>query len=1118
VSGAIVEGPVLAEPVRIEVVGRVGDRVRLVGEGLRTGRFHQLLLDEQQLAVVTVSPAEGSYDGDPRRFRLGVEGQRLGLAYEYDPYFSLSISRVDPLPHQVEAVYDVMLPLPRIRFLLADDAGAGKTIMAGLLLRELKLRGLVERTLIVVPANLAFQWQRELHDRFREGFELVRGLDLRNAYGTNPWQDKAQLITSIDWAKRDEVRESLARVHWDLVIVDEAHHMSASDAEHKTARYRLGELLSERADHLVLLTATPHKGDPAAFALFLQLLDRDAYAHIRSLNEAMRKGHAPFYLRRIKEALVSFPDPDTGEVHRLFTQRETRTAAFDLDPEELGFYEALTRYVQDQSLRAAADRTARGRALGFTMAMYQRRFASSVHAALCSLRRRVERIERRLRELGDARPAVDFDERRLEDLDELTEQEVEELEEQAEEASLAADRAQLQTERSQLLPMIERAENLEQREVSSKLAKLRQVLTDQQIFADPDTKLLLFTEHKDTLDFLVDRLTSWGLAVTQIHGGMKVGDRDTEGTRLFAEREFRERAQVLVATEAAGEGINLQFCWLMVNYDIPWNPVRLEQRIGRIHRYGQERDCLVFNFVARNTREGQVLHTLLERLDEIRRSLGSDQVFDVVGEVVPANYIERLLREHYAGRITTDQMLDRIVQQVEAERFERITQSALEGLASRDLNLTRLVAKRAEAKERRLVPEVVEQFFLEAAPLAGIRAQRERAFVTKVGRLPRNVLVAGQAQESRFGRLGREYRRIAFDKALLETEPTVDWVTPGHPLFEAVRAVVGNLVQEDLRRGAIFFDLHRDRPARLDVFAASVKDGTAQTLHRRLFVVEADGTAMRLRQPTVFLDITPAADVKPPDLPVPSRTESEVFLLERALTPFLKEIRAERERQVDTIARHVELALNAIIDRQQIQIGELLQRQQAGEEVALALQEAERRLDDLNDRLQRRREELARQRQLALADMVHLGSAWALPHPERTGRFAAMVSDPEIERIAVEAAKAHEHAHGREPESVEAENRGFDLLSRDPATGLVRFIEVKGRAARGPIALTANEYRAAERLREEYWLYAVFDCASQPELHPVRDPVRLGWQPVVTVEHYRVDHAVVTAATDTEQP
>ncbi len=1108
--GAHVEGAVLAEPIRVAVVEVLGDRVRIVGEGLRTGRFHQLVLAKDELAELVIQSPEGGYDGDPLAFRLGIEAQRLALAYEYDPYFSLSISRVDPLPHQVEAVYDHMLPLPRIRFLLADDAGAGKTIMAGLLLRELKLRGLVERTLIVAPANLLFQWQREMHDRFRERFHPLRGVDLRNAYGTNPWLEHPQVITSVDWAKRPEVKESLSRAQWDLVIVDEAHRMSASDPDHKTDRYKLGELLAERADHLLFLTATPHKGDPENFALFLQLLDRDAYAHVRSLERAMERNHAPFYLRRTKEALVSFPDPDTGEVRKLFTRREARTVGFDLDPEELAFYEAVTDYVQRQSIRAD-EATARGRAVGFTMALYQRRLASSVHAARRSLERRIERIEKRLRELGrlEERP---FDPARLasEDWEELPEEERQRLEEEAEEASLASDRAELERERAELLPLVEQAKRLEAREASTKLTKLRGVLTDQRVFADPRNKLLVFTEHKETLDFLVERLRAWGLSVTQIHGGMPPGDRDTPGTRLHAEQEFRERAQVMVATEAAGEGINLQFCWLLVNYDIPWNPMRLEQRIGRIHRYGQEKDCLIFNFVARNTREGQVLAKLLERLEEIRRALGSDQVFDVVGEVIPANFVERLLRDHYAGRISREQMLDRVVEEVDRDRFERITRSALEGLARRDLNLSRLVAKRAEAKERRLVPEVVQGFFLEAAQLAGLRPTPERPFVAKVGRVPARVAEVGRELEGRFGRLAKEYRRVAFDRGELERDPTLEWVTPGHPLFEAVREATWRRVADDLRRGAVFHDLYREQPARLDVFAASVKDGTGQTLHRRLFVVEAGEDGLRLRQPTVFLDVVPAPGAAVPEARVAGREEVERFLLEEALERFEEEVRAERARELETIAHHVELALDTLIDRQQRKVNELFLRQQEGEEVALALQEAERRLEELNERRERRRAELDRQRRFTLADLTHLGSAWVLPHPER-GALAAegMGADPEVERIAVELAIRHERAQGREPESVEAENRGFDLLSRDPATGKVRFIEVKGRAGTDPVALTANEYRTAERLGEDYWLYAVFDCRSSPRLVPVRNPARLGWEPVIRVEHYRLPPAAL---------
>jgi superfamily II DNA or RNA helicase len=1108
--GVLLEGAVFPEPLRVVRVEQTGTHLRVGGQGCRTGHYHERLLTPEQVQALRVIPAEAPFDGDPHRFRLGLEAARLGLAYEYDPYFSLSIARVDPLPHQLEAVYDAILPLPRIRFLLADDAGAGKTIMAGLLLKELKLRGLVQRTLIVVPANLAFQWQREMRDRFRERFDILRGEDLKTAYGVNPWQDRPQVITSMDWAKREDVLESLSRTTWDLVIVDEAHRMSASDPEHKTERYRLGELLSRQTHHLLLLTGTPHKGDPDNFCLFLQLLDRDVYGDVRSLEEAIQRNHAPFYLRRTKEALVTFPDPETGQVRRLFTHREVRTVRFDLDGPEFAFYDALTRYIQDQSIRASLDPSARGRALGFTMAMYQRRFASSLHALRLSLERRLKRLEERLREPPPATPP---DLSRLEEIDELPEDEVHRLEEEVEQASLPSEREVIRQEIESLRGLIGQARALEERGVSSKLNRLREVLTDQNIFGDPRTKLLIFTEFRETLDYLVAELRRWGLKVTQIHGGMKIGDRDTPGTRLYAEREFREEAQVLVATEAAGEGINLQFCWLMINYDIPWNPMRLEQRIGRIHRYGQEHDCLVFNFVAANTREGQVLERLLDRLAEIRRELGSDQVFDVVGEVVPANYLERLFRDLYAGKITQQAALDRLVQDIDRERFARICRSTLEGLAKRELNLVAILGRTAEARERRLVPEVVEAFFLQAAPIAGLPTPRGRNGVYTVGRIPRHLQTVGQRLEPRFGPLAQEYRRITFDRRRLSDDPTLEWVTPGHPLFEAVREYTWEEAQEHLRRGAVFYDLTRTAPARLEVYTASVADGRGNTLHRQLFVVEVEASGeMRLRQPTVFLDLIPAGTEARADSPVPlERERLESFLLEQGLVPFLETVRRERQRELDTIARHVELSLLTLIDRQQRQVGELLQRQERGEDVSLALREAERRLDELNDRLERRREELARERELTIADLTLIGSALVLPDPERE-HLAPMVRDEEVEHIAMEKAMAYERARGWEPEDVSAQDRGFDLISRHPASGQVRFIEVKGRAGVGSVVLTRNEYQTAERLRGDYWLYVVFDCATVPRLVPIQDPTRLGWEPIVRVEFYQASPQTLLAA------
>jgi len=1131
----IVRGAILPEPVQVLATVPLGESVKLIGKGLKTGQVHEPILNASQLALLECTPEKEPFDGDPLRFKIGIEALRLQLAYEYDPYFTLSIARVDPLPHQLEAVYDYFMKLPRIRFLLADDPGAGKTIMAGLLIKELKIRGLIQRVLIVAPANLTFQWERELKDKFREQFKIINSSILRTDYGINPWQENHQVITSVSWVSRiEDAKESLLRSHWDLIIVDEAHKMSAYSPEKKTLAYQLGENLSSLTDHYLLMTATPHKGDPENFRLFLELLDRDVYGDLASLNEAIQRREAPFYLRRVKEALVTFPEPETGIVKTLFTKRNVQTIDFQIDDEEWDFYDTLTRYVEDQSIKAAADDSARGRAIGFTMAMLQRRFASSIYAVRHSLERMKEKREKILADPSGYRQDQII--RRLpDDFDELPEDEQQEIIAELEDVVASVDPVALREDILQLDRLIRQAKQLEAREVESKLLKLKEVLTSNRVFDDPKMKLLIFTEHKDTLEYLTGKLQEWGLSLTQIHGGMKIGDRDMPGSRINAERLFKEERQVLVATEAAGEGINLQFCWFMINYDIPWNPVRLEQRMGRIHRYGQEKDCLIFNFVATNTREGRVFQKLFERIRQIEEDLDpgrTGKIFNVLGDMFPANLLERMLRDMYSQNLTEDVIKKRIIQDVDTDRFRKITHSALEGLAKRELNLSAIIGKSVEAKERRLVPEVIEDFFKAAAPLAGIHPKEMPAsdHTFRIGRIPRNLWPVGERLEPRFGKLGREYKSIVFDKKFLTDDPTLDWVTPGHPLFECVREDVLDRVQSDLRRGATFYDLHLREPVRLDVYSAAVRDGRGHILHRRLFVVQTtlDGQ-LSVRQPTLFLDLMPAPGGMPvsSDSGLPTEALLEQTLVEQALNPFLEEVRQNREKEIATIARHMEISLNELIHRQQLQMATWLEQQQVGDDTPLLqanIKNTENRLDELNGRLERRRDEIAQERQCTVAGIQRLGRAWVLPHPERqTPGIAPMVRDDEIERIAVQAVIAHEEARGWQVQSVEAENRGFDLISRrlhpeDPTTAVeIRFIEVKGRARVGEVALSTNEYKTAERLRQDYWLYVVFDCAKIPTIHPIQDPIRLGWEPLIKVEHYHVGAAIITGSTARQQ-
>lgn len=1112
-EGQVLIGPQFSEPMVVETVRAVGVDTWVIGlVGNRTQQFRRVTLTRDDLKTLHILHTVPSFDGDGQLLRLGLQAYALGIAYEFDPYFGLSISRVDPLPHQLEAVYDYLLKVGRVRFLLADDAGAGKTIMAGLLLRELKLRGLVERTLVVCPANLTFQWQRELNEKFGEKFLVLKGGDIRQQFGLNQWLENNQIITSLDLAKREDILPGLRQVHWDLVVVDEAHRMSASDPEHKTQRYRLGELLRDSTDHLLLLTATPHKGDPENFSLFLQLLDQDAFADVKSIREAMERRRAPFYLRRTKEAMVYFPEqqPDgTWVTRKIFTRRIPHTVTFHLDGPELHLYREVTRFIQRQSAAAAArEDDPRARAVRFLMALFQRRLASSTYALRRSLENRAARLAdglKRAQELARLVPPQIPD---PEEFEEMEDAEREHLEELLAAVSLAQNADQIREEISELEGLAAQAKALENAGVEAKLAKLREVLQRQRFFDRPEQRLLIFTEFKDTLDYLVQTLRGWGFRVGFIHGGMRPGSRDEPGTRLFAEQQFKEGViQVLVVTEAAGEGINLQVCNILFNYDIPWNPNRLEQRMGRIHRYGQKQDCLIFNFVATNTVEGRVLHRLLEKLKEIRDALDDDTVFNVVGEILSPAHIERVLRDFYAGRLGQADMEARILGPIEEERFRAICQNALEGLATRNLNLQMLVERRARARERRIVPETVARFLREAAPYVRLTLREAPGFAHTfdvIGTTPLELRRQERAPGWHYGPVASRYSRCSTDREMAERH-NFEWVTPGHPLFEAVRLHVAHRALEPFRQGACFYSLAHDRPARLDFYRAMIVDGLGQTARETLLGVEIreDGHP-RLVDHAALGNLTPAPAPNPLP-PIAFSPEATSWLHENALRPLLEEVRRERVAEIERIATHVEISLTELIARADEQIGKFQEAVERGDEGAKGLLvQAEARHQEYLQRRERRREELERQKALTLQGIERIASVLVLPHPERESpEVRTLRPDPEVEAIAMRVAIEHERAQGRQVYDVHERNLGYDLTSVDLNSGELRLIEVKGLGgSTGRVLLTPNERRVAEDRRDCYWLYVVSDCRGEPRLHEVKDPARFPWHEVTRVDHY----------------
>jgi superfamily II DNA or RNA helicase len=1112
-EGQILTGPLFSEPMRVENVRSQGSDGWVVGlVGVQSEQFRRVTLTAKDLESLVIQETTKTYDADGHLLRLGLQAYTLGIAYEFDPYFGLSISRVDPLPHQLEAIYDYLLKVARVRFLLADDAGAGKTIMAGLLIRELKLRGLAERILIVCPSNLTFQWQRELKEKFDEKFLVLKGGNIRDQFGVNQWLEQNQIVTSLDLAKREDILPGLKQVEWDLVIVDEAHRMSASDPEHKTQRYRLGEILRDSSAHLLLLTATPHRGDPENFSFFLQLLDQDAYADVKSIREAMNRRRAPFYLRRTKEAMLYFPErePDgTWRARKIFTKRIPHTVDFAIDGPEFDLYRDVTRFVKRQSAKAAAQEDdPRARAVGFLMSLYQRRLASSTYSLRRSLENRARRLEEALKSAQQMARLVTVDLPDPEELEEMDEAEREQFERLLDAITLAGNKEQVQEEIGELRELAVQAKAVEDSVAEAKLSRLKDLLHKEGFFDQPQKRLLLFTEFKDTLDYLVKCLKDWGFRVAFIHGAMKPGSREEPNTRLYSEQQFKDgEIQVLVATEAAGEGINLQCCHILFNYDIPWNPNRLEQRMGRIHRYGQVRDCLIFNFVATNTIEGRVLQRLLEKLQEIRDALDDDAVFNVVGEVLPAAHVERVLRDYYAGRLGEADMEDRLLREVDEGHFRAICQNALEGLASKKLNLEMLIERRAKAQERRVVPETIARFLSETAEKASLSLKPipSLAHTFEPGRTPAGLRLYEREADWKLPPLVGKYPRLSTDRETAEKN-NLEWVTPGHSLFEALRRHAVGLARESFGKGACFYSLSHQAPARLDFYRARVVDGLGQIIHERLFAVELseNGTAL-LQEPGILGNFTPART--PKNLPsVAGASEATDWLSQNALTPFLNEVREDRLSEIDRIAAHVDLSLTELLQKADEEIGKAdaeIQKKVQGAEGRLA--QAEARHAELLTRRDKRRQELDRQRALTLQAVDRIASVLVLPHPEREApEVRRHQPDLETEKIAMQVVIQFEENRGCQVYDIHEKNLGYDVTSLDLTSGELRLIEVKGiGSSSGTVLLTPNERRVAEDRRDCYWLYVVTKCKSSPDLQePIKDPARFPWHEVKKVEHY----------------
>ena len=1124
---------------------REGSQVRFPGRdevvsliAVRPGSFWEFFYDgpsgpgkhvlaEAELAGVEVieAPGELRFDGDPLQFRLGVEARRIEIAFAYE-MAGVAVSNIQPLPHQLEAVYDCFLREPRLRFLLADDPGAGKTIMAGLYMKELILRRAGDRILVVSPANLRPQWIRELSDRFQLDFVQLGASHFDASLTENPWDQYDRVVVSRDFLRTDRAIEAFgsAGKDWDLAVIDEAHGFTiAVDAKglisRKSERYKAAEAVARRSHRLILMTATPHSGRDYSLWGLLRLLDLDAWG-----DRCPRRVEVPGQLfRKVSKEIMR----DMAG-NKLFKDRHPRRVEYEITDREKDLYDQVTDFVAEKlrQIRGEQSRTT----AGFALTTMQRRVASSTRAIRRTLERRLDRIEKAL-----ADPAAYLRNRKAfqesvvadtDDFEDLDEEARWKAEEEALEQWLPDTVAELEAERDALQPLLALAQEVEDSRTERKLTELLEVVSSQGLKEDRRRQLLIFTEHKDTLDYLVENLSK-DFEVAQIHGQMKLPER------IEQERYFRETAQIMVATEAAGEGINLQFCHLMVNYDIPWNPNRLEQRMGRIHRIGQTDDVYIFNLVATNTREGYVLNVLLHKMENMGHALG-DKVFDVVGQALGAN-LRELLEAVIAEELTKEQAAATFggaeVDPATKARAEELLESAL---ARDHLDWESERDRAARAEERRLPPSYFERFFADVLTYAGGKVTRRLDPGTwRVDRTP-SVLVARSRTASGLRQIAPEYKRLTFDKSvatrprLAEAEASLsaaELCGPGHPLFDALVGYIIERTAAEVAKGAVFFDPDADEPTVLRFVTGDVADGNGGIVRRTLAAVRArpDGDIEPAPAASLFDLVPPTDEIQPPPgEPVAITAQADADLVMWARQHLFEDVfqaaKAEREHVAAIQEDFLKRSFNSLIAQADSAIIA------AEEEMDRGVQGAEGRLrkaeivkEQHQERLRWRLAETRRGRNVVRGEVAVTGSALLLPLPvaaDSTAGERAGLTDTEIEQIAIRVARRYETGRGATVRTVEQENIGFDLLS---TRGMERrCIEVKGRAGVARVELTWSEFAKSQELGGDYWLYVVLDCAqSEPRLYRVQDPARVlagAWEPSLDVRFRIAPEPVIEAS------
>jgi superfamily II DNA or RNA helicase len=1085
-NGASVRGIASPQAAQILSVDWIGDQaINVVYRDLNGAVAEAVLYrDDEYRLEVEVNGRPWSFDGDGALLRLVTEANRIKLAHFFDPYLAIHTSLVDPLPHQISAVYGEMLPRQPLRFLLADDPGAGKTIMAGLLIKELIARSDLERCLVVAPGSLVEQWQDELGQKFNLEFDILTRDMIETSRSGNPFNDRDRLIVRLDvLARNEELQEKLMSAReWDLVICDEAHRMSATyfGGEVKyTRRYQVGQKLGQVCRHLLLMSATPHNGKEEDFQLFMALLDGDRFEG--RFRDGVHYADTADMMRRLtKEELLKF------DGRPLFPERRARTVKYQLSPGEAALYAAVTEYVRTEMNRVQRFAEGDGKkknTVGFALQVLQRRLASSPAAIYHSLKRRRERLEA---ELGEARlaaigrrastgePSVSSDV--LRNIEEYGQEEIDELEDLISTGATTAETVeQLALEVDTLKGLESMALGVLRSGVDTKWTQLNRILDDDLMIDAAGTrrKLIIFTEPKDTIHYLLDKVRARlgnPEAVEVIHGGVSREERRKVIERFMQDKDLH----VLIANDAAGEGVNLQRGHLMVNYDLPWNPNKIEQRFGRIHRIGQTEVCHLWNLVAADTREGEVYGRLLEKLEIAREALGG-RVYDVLGELFEGTALKDLLFQAIQYGEQED-VKARLFQQVDgavdqSHLLELLRRRALtnDTMPEAQVEELRLDMERAEAL--RLQPHHIQSFFVEAFQHLGGRLKRRDEGRWEVTHVP--VRIRERDRQIGTGApIQKQYERICFEKSKINQQPVAAFICPGHPLLEAVISLIREQYEQIMRQGAIMVDETDAGVALSAVFLLehAVQDGRTTSAGRphvisqrlQFAAIDKAGHASNAGI-APHLNLCPA---KREEIECVQSLLDEAWLtteLEKTAIRFatielaqghVAEVKARRLPEIEKVDKEVRSRLKKEINYWDSRAFELKEEEKAGKKTRLNWQNAQRRAEDLAERQKRRMDQLEQERFISSQPprvrggmvVIPRGLLDALQDKRAPNQFSEdSIARKAIELAAMAAVMAAERRLGHEPVDVSAQKIGYDIASHDPKSGHLRFIEVKGR-------------------------------------------------------------------------